>query len=85
MDVANAIFLVKEMHYRWLRGKARAEARDILAGVLASYRQMSDKPARDLMESLHNPRHLAGALGEQVAREIYDEVSGAASSQVARA
>ena len=52
-----------------------ADAHGIIDAVLASYRTMSEKPAKQLLGSLHNRRFLVDGDAEQLAFRIYDEAS----------
>ena len=49
-------------------------ARAIIADVVEVYRAMSDKPVKDLLQSLHNPRQLTIAGAPEIASTIFVEL-----------
>jgi hypothetical protein len=73
--VATAAFVLKDAYHRRMRGKILDEARRIAAGVLATYREMSDRPAGDLLRSLHNRSRYRDENTESFALALYEEMA----------
>ena len=81
--VALAVTGVLAVTHLSLRNATLRNARAIIADVLGVYRSMSDKPVKDLLQSLHNPRQITFDGAPEVASLVYGEIIAAAQSPAA--
>lgn len=61
---------------RWKMRKMMNEGRAIILDVLQTYRQMSEKPAEDMLRSLHNPKELRDDDALRMAFQVYHRAIG---------
>jgi hypothetical protein len=72
MLALDAYYLLVIVYGRWRLRKMLNEAKAIIMDVLNAYRQMSEKPARELILSLHDPKKFMDKDSAQLAMDIYD-------------
>lgn len=73
--VVNVVIAISRMHSRWRLDELLREAEKIVADVLATYRQMSERPVKELLGSLHERKSMSDRDAEQLAFSIYDKVA----------
>ena len=73
MLALDAYYLLMIVYGRWRLKKMLNEAQAIIMDVLKTYQQMSEKPAKDMLQSLHNPKKFMDKDALQLAYNIYNQ------------
>ncbi len=76
--VVNVMLLISWTTARSRHRRAMSEARELVTDALASYREMSTRPPKEILGALHNRRLLQDDEAEALAFRLYDEAAAAA-------